>query len=101
MQVSGVHPCADASRNSPKVIGHIDPCRAQFTILSNDDKTYSTRGKASGGTPGTGGRRRTSLVLWRLETELVGVELCELCDGLGRGRRGSARNFGAGGLGGV
>ena len=30
-------------RRIPKVIGHIDPCRAQFAILSNVDKTYSAR----------------------------------------------------------
>lgn len=31
----------------PKVIGHIEPCRAQFTTLSSVDNTYSEQKEAS------------------------------------------------------
>lgn len=31
-----------AQQARPKVIGHIDPCRAQLTTLSSVDRTYST-----------------------------------------------------------
>lgn len=30
-------------RGAPKVMGHIEPCRAQFATLSSVDNTYSAR----------------------------------------------------------
>lgn len=32
-----------AQHANPKVMGHIEPCLAQLTILSNVDSTYSAR----------------------------------------------------------
>ena len=34
-------PTGKEGENAPKVMGHIEPCRAQFAILSSVERTYS------------------------------------------------------------
>jgi len=41
VRVDGTHIISTAQHAIPKVIGHIEPCLAQLTILSKVDKTYS------------------------------------------------------------
>ena len=49
-------------------MGHIDPCRAQLTTLSNVDKTYSDNQLEFSRTRSG---QLTSSITWCLETELV------------------------------
>lgn len=37
----GMRVWSTEAKDIPKVIGHIDPCLAQFTILSIEERTYS------------------------------------------------------------
>jgi hypothetical protein len=65
---------------SPKVIGHMEPCRAQFVILSRVDKTYSegkilSREIHSYFPEGL----HTSLILGLLKTKLIRTSLSKRC----------------------
>ena len=63
----------------PNVIGHIEPCLAQFVTLSSVDKTYSAISSAYF-------RDKkakyvlTSFVLRCLQAQLVRTSLCEGCN---------------------
>ena len=77
--------------HAPKVIGHMELCRAQFTILSMVDNTYSITLRKLQHPAHTVRTTRTSLVRRCLQTELIRVKLRDLCN---RRRRGRSRGGG-------
>ena len=84
---------AEKTSDAPKVIGHIEPCLAQFAILSMVERTYSVGPNGSADCPKGQLKtfRLTCLVLRRFQAELVGVEFGYLSNGGGCGCCGGGR----------